>query len=58
MFGKKPLSQYQRACMIEKGEIVCCNVFGEWSHFRCLGMKEGVGVLKGKLLASSLFLGG
>ena len=48
----------QCACMIEKGEMVCCDVFGGWSHFRCLRMKEGVGVLKGKLFASSLFVGG
>ena len=48
----------QCACMIEKGEMVCCNVFGEWSHLRCLGVKEGVGVLKVKLFVCHFCLFG
>ena len=63
MFGKKLATgdeaiTCQCACMIEKGEMVCCDVFGEWSHLRYLGMKEGVGVLKGKLFVCHFCLFG
>ena len=36
------------ACKVESGEMVCCDVCEGWSHLRCIGMKEGVGVMEGK----------
>ena len=36
-------------CKMEKGEMVCCDVCEGWSHLRCMGMKEGVGLMEGKV---------
>ena len=36
-------------CKVEKGEMVCCDVCEGWSHLRCMGMKEGVGLMEGKV---------
>ena len=36
------------ACKVESGEMVCCDVCKGCSHLRCIGMKEGVGVMEGK----------
>ena len=36
-------------CKVEKGEMVCCDVCESWSHLRCMGMKEGVGLMEGKV---------
>ena len=36
------------ACKVDSGEMVCCDVCKECSHLRCIGMKEGVGVMQGK----------
>ena len=36
-------------CKMEKGEMVCCDVCNGWSHLRCMGMKEGVGLMEGKV---------
>ena len=36
-------------CKKEKGEMVCCDVCEGWSHLRCMGMKEGVGLMEGKV---------
>ena len=33
---------------VEEGEMVCCDVCQRWSHLRCIGMKEDVGVMEGK----------
>ena len=29
--------------------MVCCDVCEGWSHLRCMGMKEGVGLMEGKV---------
>ena len=36
-------------CKVEKGEMVCCDVCEGWSHLRCMGMKEGGGLMEGKV---------
>ena len=36
-------------CKVEKGEMVCCDVCEGWSNVRCMGMKEGVGLMEGKM---------
>ena len=36
-------------CKVEEGEMVCCDVCESWSHLRCTGMKEGVGLMEGKV---------
>ena len=36
------------ACTDESEEMVCCDGCGGWSHLKCIGMKEGVGVMEGK----------
>ena len=36
------------ACKMESGEMVCCDVCKGCSHLRCIGMKEGVGVMEGR----------
>ena len=36
-------------CSVEKGEMVCCDICEGWSHLRCLGMKEEVGLIEGKV---------
>ena len=33
------------ACKVDSGEMVCCDVCKECFHLRCIGMKEGVGVM-------------
>lgn len=33
---------------VEEGEMVCCKVCQRWSHLKCIGIKEGVGLMKGK----------
>ena len=38
------------ACKLESGEMLCCDVCKGCSHLRCIGMKEGVGVMEGKEL--------
>ena len=36
------------ASRVEEEEMVCCDVCQRWSHLRCIGMKEGVGVMEGR----------
>ena len=33
---------------VERGEMVCCDVCSGWFHLKCMGMKEGAGLMKGK----------
>ena len=33
---------------VEKGEMVCCDACLGWFHLKCMGMKEGADVMKGK----------
>ena len=33
---------------VEKGEMVCCEACSGWFHLKCMGMKEGADVMKGK----------
>ena len=33
---------------MEKGEKVCCDVCFGWFHLKCMGMKKGAGITKGK----------
>ena len=33
---------------VEKGEMVCCGACSRWFHLKCMGMKEGADVIKGK----------
>ena len=36
------------ACTDESGEMVCSDVCVGWSDLKCIGTKEGVGVMEGK----------
>lgn len=36
------------ACRVERSEMVYCDVCESWSNLRCVGMKEGVGIMEGK----------
>ena len=36
------------ACKVESDEMVCCDVCKRCYHLRCIGMKEGVGMMEGK----------
>lgn len=44
------------ACMVDKGEIGCCDVCEGWSHLMCIGMKEGVGAKEGKEFVCLFFV--
>ena len=33
---------------VEKGEMVCCDACSGWFYLKCMGMKEGAEVMKGK----------
>ena len=33
---------------VERGDMVCCDVCGGWSHLSCIGVKAGVSLLEGK----------
>ena len=37
------------ASSVEKGEMVCCEICEGWSHLSCMGMKERVGLMEGKV---------
>ena len=36
------------ACSVERGDMVCCDVCGLWSHLRCIGVKAGVSSMERK----------
>ena len=42
-------------CKVKKGEMACCDVCKVWSHLRCMGMKEGVGLMEGKVFVRHFF---
>ena len=33
---------------VERGDMVCCDVCGSWSHLSCIGVKSGVSLMEGK----------
>ena len=33
---------------VERGDMVCCDVCGSWSHLSCIGVKAGVSLMEGK----------
>ena len=33
---------------VERGDMVCCDVCGGWSHLSCIGVKAGASLLEGK----------
>ena len=33
---------------VKKEEMVCCDACSGWFHLKCMGMKEGADVMKGK----------
>ena len=33
---------------VERGDMVCCDVCGSWSHLSCIGVKTGVSLMEGK----------
>ena len=42
---------------MEKAEKVCCDVCSGWFHLKCMGMKEGAGIMKGKEFVMPLLCG-
>ena len=33
---------------VERGDMVCCDVCGSWSHISCIGVKVGVSLMEGE----------
>ena len=33
---------------VERGDVVCCDVCGSWSHLSCIGVKAGVSLVEEK----------
>ena len=47
---------------VERGDMVCCDVCGGWSHISCIWARTGVSLLEGKtfcvlLLPLNMFAG-